>query len=363
MKKLLLCLLLLACPLMAEDSTDNGRLPDGRAYRTDDQGYQLVDYVAELELKIDELQNKIIAINNEQKFKAVDSEFSETNLMAEMKAKKEAEANCPTCDCPAPRECPQAVALNCPEQRECPEAPECSCREVEDHFKLLIQQSDKRLLSMQESISEKEKVISNYEMAQDSSDNHQTALRETREQVARLQKRLDEKDAEIQQYENLAMTRGTDLSKQNSQLSDATNKISGLEQEVQRLQLALNNQSTPNTTSSSTAVSYSSGTDDKRSSAFDHLKNKLNVELASYNQLLSKRAALYRVYQSSSIKKTISIKLSPTKTPEGYDANKLQAALSSATKFSELGEIQKNLFVLTRDVRKDLAILQRLTQR
>ncbi len=370
MKKLVFCLLLLlACPLFAEDSDDNGRLPDGRAYRVDDQGYQLVDYVAELELKVEELQNKIIAINNEQKFKAIDSEFSETNLMAEMKAKNQ--AACPSCDCPAVEHeaCPQTVSLKCPEERECPVAPECSCRDVEDSYKLQIKQADKRLISLQEDLSDKEKVIKNYELAENSSsDNYQQALQDARQQVARLQTRLEAKDQELREYENLAMNRGADLSKNNSQLSEATNKISSLEQEVQRLQIALSAKPVEKTllvasAPSSQMVSLASEPTEKRSSAFDHLKNKLNGDLASYNQLLTKRQSLYRIYKTLPIKNTISINLSPTETPDGLDADKLQAGINSASKFSELGAIQKNLFVLTRDVRKDLAILQRLTQR
>lgn len=62
--------------LNAEDLVDGaneddarGRLPDGRAFRTDTEGVQLVDYIAELELSIEELNRKITGLESELKDK------------------------------------------------------------------------------------------------------------------------------------------------------------------------------------------------------------------------------------------------------------------------------------------------------
>lgn len=50
----------LASPLRADDSDPaRGRLPDGRAFRTDAQGNQLVDYIAELELSVEQLTRRV----------------------------------------------------------------------------------------------------------------------------------------------------------------------------------------------------------------------------------------------------------------------------------------------------------------
>jgi hypothetical protein len=50
---------LLSTPLAAEEgSTARGRLPDGRAFRVDPHGNQLIDYIAELELEIEELTSR-----------------------------------------------------------------------------------------------------------------------------------------------------------------------------------------------------------------------------------------------------------------------------------------------------------------
>jgi chromosome segregation ATPase len=48
----------------AEDEM-RGRLPDGRAFRTDNQGNQLVDYIAELELNIEALTRQVRGLESE----------------------------------------------------------------------------------------------------------------------------------------------------------------------------------------------------------------------------------------------------------------------------------------------------------
>jgi hypothetical protein len=42
-----------------------GRLPDGRAFRTDKEGNQLVDYIAELELEVESLKRRVVGLEDE----------------------------------------------------------------------------------------------------------------------------------------------------------------------------------------------------------------------------------------------------------------------------------------------------------
>lgn len=46
-----------------------GRLKDGRAYRVDQGGYQLIDQMAELEVTVDDLKKQITALENETALK------------------------------------------------------------------------------------------------------------------------------------------------------------------------------------------------------------------------------------------------------------------------------------------------------
>ena len=50
---------LLFCSLLSAEGAKRGRLPDGTAFRTDAQGMELVDYTAELEVRIDELERRL----------------------------------------------------------------------------------------------------------------------------------------------------------------------------------------------------------------------------------------------------------------------------------------------------------------
>ncbi|MDD2943381.1 MAG: hypothetical protein PHC51_10505 [bacterium] len=69
-KTLVTALVLLVFPftLQAENSYrpgEVGRLPDGRPYRVDASGYRLTDYIAELEVSLDDLKRQVVALENE----------------------------------------------------------------------------------------------------------------------------------------------------------------------------------------------------------------------------------------------------------------------------------------------------------
>jgi len=68
---LVLPVLLLAVESLAEEG-EKGRLADGRAYRTDNQGNEIVDYIAELELANDALTRRV---------RGLESEIDEKNLV------------------------------------------------------------------------------------------------------------------------------------------------------------------------------------------------------------------------------------------------------------------------------------------
>lgn len=91
------CLVIGASPVFAQESA-RGRLADGRAFRTDSQGIQLVDQVAELQVTVDTLKRQLEASENEVALK--------NSLITEMQASSQ-----------------QAGNLNCPPQPHllCPE--------------------------------------------------------------------------------------------------------------------------------------------------------------------------------------------------------------------------------------------------
>jgi hypothetical protein len=140
---LLFASLLAAVPALADDQS-RGRLPDGRAFRTDDQGNQLVDYIAELEMNIETLNRQVHSLEGEldQKEAQLKVQFADRrNGLTERDITTQSNRPTSVRDLPI-REASQQVAVN-------NEAPDCS-RETKalqanllqahtDHSKLQVQ--------------------------------------------------------------------------------------------------------------------------------------------------------------------------------------------------------------------------------
>lgn len=62
---IVLCSFFLATIALAEDEPARGRLPDGRAFRTTDDGTQLVDYIAELEVNVESLNRQVQGLEDQ----------------------------------------------------------------------------------------------------------------------------------------------------------------------------------------------------------------------------------------------------------------------------------------------------------
>jgi len=62
---------LTALIVISSAHSENGRLPDGRAFRVDAAGNEIVDYIAELEVSIDTLNRQIDSLRSELEQKSV----------------------------------------------------------------------------------------------------------------------------------------------------------------------------------------------------------------------------------------------------------------------------------------------------
>jgi chromosome segregation ATPase len=62
---LISCFVISSGPSFAQVPSEKGRLNDGRAYRTDGDGFKIVDQVAELEVTSDDMRRQIIALEDE----------------------------------------------------------------------------------------------------------------------------------------------------------------------------------------------------------------------------------------------------------------------------------------------------------
>src|SRR5262245_34529645 len=89
----------------AENPDSVGRLPDGRPYRVDENGYKLSDHIADLEVTVNDLQNQVQSLEYELEQKNRDLESAGMPVTPSSKLKKQAggvaQAQCPlapSCD-------------------------------------------------------------------------------------------------------------------------------------------------------------------------------------------------------------------------------------------------------------------------
>ncbi|RMG39994.1 MAG: hypothetical protein D6719_12105 [Candidatus Dadabacteria bacterium] len=172
---LLFLLIFLVSSFTYAQDASRGRLPDGRAYRLDASGNQLVDYIAELEVNVDALKRRVQGLEYElgQKQQIIDrlkstsgftsdTALKERDLLGSQEDQKEA---------PEFDEAVKATALP---QKECPAV---NCDVQVERATMLLEKA-----------------------RQDREHEHEMRLRENealRKTIAVLRERLQSKEAEI----------------------------------------------------------------------------------------------------------------------------------------------------------------------
>jgi hypothetical protein len=128
---ILIAILALVAVSNLHAQSEKGRLPDGRAYRTDDEGLQLVDYIAELEVSVEDLKRRVVGLEDEVADKVQIIERLTTSQNAKGRdSVQERDLVAAATSVKAPQNPPP---VQCPPQRSCapcqPESPDSSsCR-------------------------------------------------------------------------------------------------------------------------------------------------------------------------------------------------------------------------------------------
>jgi hypothetical protein len=109
---------------LADDEPRRGLLADGRAFRTDENGNQLVDYIAELEVSVEALERRVYGLEDELKEKQahIDRLNQDSSVLESPQIKESSAASlvsssntsleCPKAACPT-SECPAVDCPNC----------------------------------------------------------------------------------------------------------------------------------------------------------------------------------------------------------------------------------------------------------
>jgi hypothetical protein len=122
MRRVVGSLLALAFVTLAQ-AEDRGRLPNGTAYRTDENGTQLVDYIAELEVTNETLEGQVRSLKTEladAKLRgAISAPVVERDLLGSAPSRQPVQprllevkelTKCPSCVCPAAPACDSQIA-------------------------------------------------------------------------------------------------------------------------------------------------------------------------------------------------------------------------------------------------------------
>lgn len=174
----------------AED--DRGRLTDGRAFRTDAQGMQLVDYIAELEVTIDELKRRVHGLQYEVEEKediisalkrngGTTPSIVEKDLLTQKAANEILAVPLIKQQCPAPEPCPDSFKRG---GGDCSQAVSSAKKEVA----LLTKEREQ----LQKTLTARNEMLSSYKKLVAKNSQHADS------QVPLLQSQLLQKEEESQ---------------------------------------------------------------------------------------------------------------------------------------------------------------------
>ena len=206
---LILSTLLMPLVTIAADDSERGRLPDGRAFRTDEQGNQLVDYIAELELSVEALNRQMRGLEDENRQKqglidrlqssgAKDTALQERNLgeTSNSVSKVNLKESCKPCDCTA-----QIASVRCPESNCSTEVKLCE-EKLEDARidKQIIAQREAELSALKNNLNELEaKLVS----ANEEKSKAQQELQTASENAIRVRNETEQREKELREKEAL----------------------------------------------------------------------------------------------------------------------------------------------------------------
>ncbi len=250
--------LLLAPVLHAEEEPDRGRLPDGRAFRTDVSGVQMVDYIAELELSIDELTRKVHGLeyeleektklaeglrrNGGQEPKLVERDLLHEKVKNDILKTPIAAQECPAVNCPACREtvtdCSSEVAAA--EQRVASRQQNSNSGQLES-LRDIIEKRDAELSSARLELNRAREALASNKVAQKASVSVQEDTRQVLEKLSSTESALEKLSRDNQKLSSDLQIASNNLQREKSEKSGLQTELQALQsqQETSRKQLAL----------------------------------------------------------------------------------------------------------------------------
>lgn len=313
MKYILITATLVACNCFADDS-QRGRLPDGTAFRTDAQGNQIVDYIAELENSVDYLNQRVVSLEDELKEKE-----------AALERKGQA-------------------AL----QERTIVAPPVIQRDPAD-LKLIaeLRTENQRLSELNASIGDRDKSL---ELLQDRLEAQSVAHAE----------QLSAKEREIATLREELADRVTSVSSLNSKVEDLEIQLSRVQSDLKQRDSALAEQ----TKAAERALANARPSERKAALSMSNMRafesGRANVqnEITRVRRVLAQRQQAVKEAQSRPNR--VSAKFGEITASNGMNLNEIEKALRDAKQFSEFSSLRRAVKEIESRANDDIQLIERL---
>lgn len=320
MKKLLILALLTVVPtfLHAEENVDEqtmrGRLPDGRAFRTDAEGNQLVDYLAELELGVEALTRQVHGLEGELKDKQTEIERLKSSKNTELSEK----------------------TLVAAKQAEMSEEQLKSCSEKEIRC-------GKDLAATRQSL---EVALADLEIERQvggkKTQDVEQSLEELKASLEEREEALEGLRAQIVRMENDEQSISQELAESRKQLESSRKIFIADAPAVE----------------SPEAVQVRASLSSVRLRAVEAVKGKMRTELNQLRGLIQARDSMYAKFSTK--KRSVAFKPSPAKSLSNRGMQEIAELLDSAQTVSELSPLRKDISEIERKINDDIALMKRL---
>ena len=356
-----------------------GRLPDGRAYRTDKEGNQLVDYIAEIELNSDGLNRKIQALEQdiEEKNKLIDRLSNGKSVPAEVavsekdiiKQSKNEQKNIKLESSKTERS--QNAKLENTQSEIANK--EIQCKEIQGNEN----QKDIQLISKQKTqiedintlLKEKEKNIINLKASIDSLQNDLLAQKQKNKDfiiqidsdakiINSLQQKIDVMNINDAKKEEKHKAQQATLALNPVEIKPVEVKQINVEKinaQIKPINKEIAEMRLPIRVNASTSQPESNALSSTRQRAVESLKGSMNTQINQLQGLIAKRNSQFS--KSASQNSSIRFKPSEASTDEGENIASISKRIANATTVNELSFATKDISEIKAKVEDDLAFI------
>ena len=355
---ILLVLSLLLLVTFSSAEPERGVFADGTPFRTDVEGNQIVDYIAELENTIDQLNRKIYSLEIDLESKALQvdryksrrgsakSAFDAPEQIKERSLIKE----------PAPPSVRPVVPVKQGDSGELRnEVEKCQTQLVDQDLELDSLRSERerlrdQLISMRTQLERAQitssQITKDMEMLRSS---YAGKIERSQQEIAALRSDVTGKQAAV-----------SDLSEKLQQVNaDAEEQARSLEQERARMTQGAETRTVVKVVREPAVPPQISN---RRARAMQSARGMMKTELNQLKGVIRSRASLYSKHQKALDAGPVSFKLQKPVSKRGLSTNAISSRIENATQMSALSALRRDISQIRAVMQDDIGLIKRLAK-